>query len=217
MSTPSDSRDPGRPLSDEELVHLHDNPPAEADDRGHYRMLPLLLLFVFSGLILFSGTYVGHYSGSFSPIVHDARAHAVTGEIEAGPVDLAVLGGTLYTANCATCHLPTGLGLPGAIPPLANSDWVSGSPERLIRVVLNGLQGPVVVNGTTFPGAAAMPAFGSTGTNLSDDRIAAILTYVRQAWGNASDPVSPEQVAAVRADVGARADAWTAAELQPFE
>ncbi len=106
-------------------------------------------------------------------------------------------GAALYATTCATCHQPTGLGLPGAIPPLARSDFlVKNENERVIRIVLNGLSGPVRVNGSAFD--SAMPALG----HMSDDDIANILTYVFNSWGNARGAVSPDEVKRLRGGGG---------------
>ena len=78
--------------------------------------------------------------------------------------------------------------MPGVYPPLDGSEWVNGDPERVIRIVLYGLKGDVHVEGHLF-NAAAMPVFGQVAQsayNWNDEKVAAVLTYVRQAWGNKS-------------------------------
>jgi mono/diheme cytochrome c family protein len=116
--------------------------------------------------------------------------------------------------RCAVCHQATGLGLPGSFPPLAGSEWTTaGNPAVAIRVVLHGLQGAVTVKGQKFN--SAMPAYG-TNQPLSDAEVAAVLTYVRSAWGNAASAVTPEQVAAERAATASRTTMWTAGDLQPL-
>jgi nitrite reductase (NO-forming) len=107
-------------------------------------------------------------------------------------------GGALYATTCATCHQASGLGLPGAIPPLARSDFlVKNENPRVIRVVLNGLSGPVRVNGAAFD--SAMPALG----HLSDADIANIMTYVFNSWGNDRGVVTPDEVKGLRSGGGA--------------
>ena len=104
--------------------------------------------------------------------------------------------------------------MPGAIPPLVNSDWVTGSEERVIRIVLHGITGPIKVNGADYN--SAMPAFGrvaGSGYNWSDDKIAAVLTYIRQEWGNQAGPITTEKVAEIRAKEGDRKP-WLAADLE---
>jgi mono/diheme cytochrome c family protein len=101
--------------------------------------------------------------------------------------------------------------MPGAFPPLAGSEWVTGSVDRPIAIVLHGLQGPITVAGTEWNGV--MMANG-VGGPMSDDDIAAVLTYVRSSWGNAASAVTAADVARVRAATASRTTAWTAAELQ---
>jgi mono/diheme cytochrome c family protein len=131
-------------------------------------------------------------------------------------VDPVVVGKAAFNAVCITCHQATGLGMPGLYPPLAGSEWVNGPASRVIRIVVYGLKGDVHVEGHDF-NAAAMPVFGQqvTGSayNWSDEKIAAVLTYVRQEWGNKGGPVSADDVTAVRKVVGDRKEE-SEAELQ---
>ena len=120
-------------------------------------------------------------------------------------------GENVYMANCMACHQVTGSGVPGAFPPLAESEWVGKSPELLARIVLHGLQGPITVSGTEYNSIMA-----PLGVVLNDDQIAHTLTYIRQAWGNAADPVDPAVVAAVRSETSDRTAMWTVEELQPW-
>ena len=103
-------------------------------------------------------------------------------------------GRAVYLANCSACHGPTGEGLAAAFPPLAGSDYLEPNREAVIKGVLYGQQGPMVVNGETYDGV--MPGFG----HLSDDEIAAAISYVFVSWGNDLEPVSPDEVARLRAD-----------------
>lgn len=114
---------------------------------------------------------------------------------------------------CFTCHQPTGLGLPGAFPPLADSDWVLGDKERLIKISMYGLMGEIEVNGVKWNNVMAAP--GIPPGSLTDSQIADVLTYIRNAWGNSASAVSPSEVATVRASVKGRPpmQMWTAAEL----
>lgn len=104
---------------------------------------------------------------------------------------LVEAGAKLYENNCQACHQANGQGVPGAFPPLAGSDYLTDANTH-IKTVLKGLNGPITVNGTAYNGA--MQAFGQ----LSDDEIAAIITYERNSWGNALGIVKPEQVASNR-------------------
>ncbi len=104
---------------------------------------------------------------------------------------LMAVGETVYTTNCGACHQPTGLGLAGVFPPLVNDPMVAGPPEAHIGVVLKGMTG-VAINGVSY--ASAMPAW----PQLSDQQIAAVVTFERNSWGNKSGMVEPAQVAALR-------------------
>lgn len=105
----------------------------------------------------------------------------------------AVDGKAIFAARCATCHQATGLG-GGPYPPLAgNADVTAPDTSNIILNVLNGRSGPLQVNGKTFSGT--MPAWKD---QLSNDEIAAVLTYVRSAWNNTAAAVSADQVAAQR-------------------
>lgn len=104
--------------------------------------------------------------------------------------------------HCGTCHQADGNGLPSAgFPPLTESPWVSGSEERLIKLTLHGLMGPLELKGVKYPGQVPMTPFGGL---LNDQEIADVLTYVRNSFGNKAAPVTPESVAKVRKATGTR-------------
>lgn len=98
-------------------------------------------------------------------------------------------GAVVFVTNCASCHQSNGQGVPGAFPPLAGNPVVTGDPSAVIRIVNNGLQGKIVVNGTAYNGM--MPSWRG---QISDDKIAAVVTYIRSAWGNRAGGVTPQQV-----------------------
>lgn len=120
-------------------------------------------------------------------------------------------GKIVYDALCLNCHQPTGLGLPGIYPPLAESDWVTGDAATFAKVVMHGLGGPIKVNREDFKQVAPvpMPPMG-----LSDQQIADVITYVRGNFGNTAPAIRADQVKAVRATVGDRTAFWTADELK---
>ncbi len=99
--------------------------------------------------------------------------------------------GKIVFNNCAACHQADGMGLKGAFPPLAKSDFLMADKKRAINTVLNGLQGKVVVNGTEYNGV--MPALG-----LDDEDIANVVTFIRNSWGNKSDEVTTAEVKSAR-------------------
>jgi len=118
------------------------------------------------------------------------------------------LGRVLFTGVCAACHQTHGKGLEGVAPPLLDSEWVLGSEERIVRILLHGLTGPVSVKGKTY--RLDMPAFGS----FTDDQIASILTYIRREWEHGATPVEPDMVKAIRAATSSRREAWVQEQLK---
>jgi mono/diheme cytochrome c family protein len=106
-------------------------------------------------------------------------------------------GSTVFQQSCATCHGANGEGQPGYFPPLAGNPDLSKNQLFPVLVVLNGMSGPITVEGRSYNGS--MPGFG----HLSDAEIAAVVNYVRNAWGKKSDepqmkPVTPDLVAEQR-------------------
>lgn len=202
--------------SDDSLITAHEKASSgEPDTHAHYRLMPLVLLFVFSGLIFVGGTYLNRYSGHFHSDIFDERQLPGSGDGEAvAAVDPIALGRKQYNLACVTCHQANGQGVPNIYPPLAGSEWVTGSEERVISIVLHGMKGPVTVLGKTY-NSAVMPAFGQVpggGYNWSDQKIAAVLTYIRQEWGNAAGPIDTAKVTELKNQEAGRKE-WTEAEL----
>ncbi|GAB3273559.1 hypothetical protein GCM10027297_06960 [Parahaliea aestuarii] len=123
---------------------------------------------------------------------------------------LMAQGETFYS-HCAACHGEDGAGVPGLAPPLAGAEWVTGAPEWLGRIILQGMTGPIEVKGATFNGV--MPPHGHL-EQLDDVTLAGLMTYLRRAWGNAAPAVDPEKAAAIRANSADRQQPWTADELR---
>jgi mono/diheme cytochrome c family protein len=119
-------------------------------------------------------------------------------------------GQALYV-RCQTCHQANGEGLAGVYPPLTGSEWVTGDAAIPIRIVLHGLQGPITVKGQSYN--SVMPAYG-TGQPMTDDEVAAVLTYVRSSFGNDASAVTAAEVARERAATASRTGPWTAEELR---
>lgn len=123
----------------------------------------------------------------------------------------ALFGGE---AACFGCHGPDGAGLPMLGPPLAGSEWVTGKAETPIKILLNGMTGPVIVDGVTYTTTAEMPALGINPA-FTDEKIADVLTYVRNEWGNKATAVTPDEVKKQREVTKDRGPKpWTAAELK---
>ena len=109
-------------------------------------------------------------------------------------------GQQLYSSICAGCHQPDGLGKEKIAPVLVQSQFVSGNAAVMARIILSGKEGPI----------GLMPPLAAT---LSDEQIAALLTYVRREWGNTASPVAPAEVKEVRGMTASRKTPWTEAEL----
>src|SRR4051812_13346850 len=111
----SDPRLEQATVTDESLLAAHEKLlGSKPDDQANYRLLPLNLLFVFSGLIFFAGTYLNLYSGHFDPHIYNEHALPHSGAAEVVQVDPRELGKKLFNnAACNTCHQATGLGVPG--------------------------------------------------------------------------------------------------------
>jgi len=201
------------------------------DPQDGHEPIPLWLMS-FCMLILFmGGAYLMAFSGGFTSdtpasykltggvpgLLGDgaAEAGAAGGKGEAKeltPELLAKIGERVYS-NCASCHGANGLGQAGVYPPLAGSDWVTGSKERLTRVLLHGLQGPITINGTTQNYSGNMVGWAT----LGDKQVAAVMTYIRQNWGNDAEAIMPEEVTAIKEATAGRTAQWTEAELAEFK
>lgn len=118
-------------------------------------------------------------------------------------------GSTVFKNICMACHQSLGQGIPGAFPPLAGSEWVTGDPDIPAKIILFGLQGPIDVKGSAYN--SIMPAFGAT---LSDGEIAAVVSYIRKEWSNSASAISIDNVKQLRSLNKGRSAPWTAAELR---
>jgi mono/diheme cytochrome c family protein/lysophospholipase L1-like esterase len=125
------------------------------------------------------------------------------------------IGGEVFhrEAHCATCHQENGNGLDPAFPPLVGTPWVTGSEERLIKIALHGIHGKIEVKGKVYDPEKGVPPMTAFGAILNDAELAAVLTYVRNSWGNKAAPVSPDTVKKVRAANKDRSIFWKPEEL----
>ena len=147
-------------------------------------------LAIYSGKEVDS-VYLGDKAGSLAAVGNAAEA-ATTGTLSKDHRIAA--GRALYAGTCSVCHQDNGAGLAGVFPPLAQSDWLaSRSAEELSLVVLNGMTGPVTVNGAEY--SSVMPPM----SQLTDDEIAHILTYILNSWGNPGTEIDTQTVTNVRA------------------
>ncbi len=198
---------------DTEVVDLHEPIYREmAEPRDGYEPAPTWLIFFIMAVIGFGGWYLGRYSASFNPSVYDENAGALV-SAHAAPMatpetqDPMVLGKRVYN-NCMACHQANGQGVAGNYPPLDGSPWAQGRPDVMAALVLHGLEGKLTVHGETYN--SAMPSWN----RLSDQQLAAVLTYVRRSWSNDASVVSAELVAEVRKRTSDRKQPWSPTELE---
>ena len=116
-------------------------------------------------------------------------------------VNLNKDGGTngldLYRKHCESCHGPSGAGIPNLAPPLYGSEWVEGDPKKLILIVLHGLRGPIHVNEKLYNFNNVMPGLKNH-PDLTDQHIASLLSFVRNAFGKEPLNIKKEQIQALR-------------------
>jgi mono/diheme cytochrome c family protein len=188
---------------DEDLVQEHVDLLRESNaSREGAELLPTWLIIGFLVLAFLGAGYLFWNSGGFSVnVFNPARV---------------VIGKRLFTQNCAVCHQQTGLGVAGQFPPLAGSEWVLAQDwhgdNHIVKIVLHGFHGAVTVKGEQFNNVMA-----PWGKVLKDEQIAAVLTYVRNEWGNKAPPITKDFVAKIREQTKDRTEPWTPKELQATE
>lgn len=181
--------------------------------------LSMWLMAVYGLAVFFGGAYLGRFAGNFSgdgldPLggaPRSAKAGAAGGAAtQVAELSPAARGKKIFSANCATCHQANGLGVAGQYPPLAGSEWVLGGTKRIGMILLKGLEGPVTVKGQQY-GSAVMQPWEKT---LTDAKIADVLTYIRQEWGNNAPPVTAEGIAALRKELAGHAGSFKEPDLK---
>jgi cytochrome c oxidase cbb3-type subunit 2 len=148
-----------------------------------------------------------------APVTPPGGSHASAGgESQAGPGEDTIFarGRAVYGSLCGLCHGNDGLGKPGQVPPLAGSEWVNAKGiQCLARISLAGLNGRIQVEGKDWNFS-----MGAMGAALSDTDLAAVLTFIRQSWGNQAGAISADEVKAVRVATGARPQPLTGDQLK---
>ncbi len=133
------------------------------------------------------------------------------------PADQKVyeLGATIYQkhSHCATCHLAHGKGNGVVYPSLVKSPWVNGSEDRLVKMALHGMWGKITVHGKTYDPSRGVPPMTAFRSLLKDDELAAVLTFVRNTWGNEASTITPDTVAKIRAATIDRTTFWNPDDL----
>jgi len=143
------------------------------------------------------------------------RKVTVPGHLKGADEKAYILGADVFhrEAHCATCHQENGKGLDPAFPTLIGTPWVTGSDERMAKIVLHGMHGKIEVNGKVYDPDKGVPPMTAFGSILKDEEIAAVLTYVRNSWGNKAAVVKPETVKKVRAATKDRSIFWKPEDL----
>jgi mono/diheme cytochrome c family protein len=175
--------------------------------------MPIWIITVTLVLLFVGAVYFDHYSGWFDKKVYrpytSAEELAAT-QPQAGAAAAAARGKKVYETMCGICHGSDGLGKPGQAPPLAGSEWVvTRGFDRLTRITLAGVNGPMQVNGKDW--SLAMAPMGAA---MSDADLAAVLTYIRSSWGNQAGEVTADNVKSVRAVLGPRPQPLTGEQLK---
>ncbi|PYK45258.1 MAG: hypothetical protein DME46_04825 [Verrucomicrobia bacterium] len=181
--------------------------------------LSLWLIGIYALAIFFGGAYLGRFSGSFSgdsldPGSVPTKSHGPgpggAGQQQQQELSPAERGKKVFMANCAVCHQASGQGSQSqGYPPLAGSEITNGGSRRAAMVVMKGLQGPITVKGQKFGSAVMQPW-----ETLGDQKVADVLTYERQEWGNHGGPVTKEQIAALRKELANHPASFTEPDLE---
>ena len=195
----------------------------KGDPKSGHEPVSLWAFVICSVALVAGGGYLGPSNGDFDynqftvdgykptpPAGADAAA--------AGPVDPVVEwrknGKRVYGTTCNGCHQASGMGLPGQYPPLVKSEWVNQGTERFAQIILNGLRGPIEVNGATY-GSIEMPPHGD---KLNNKQIAQVMSFVRYEFENGIEPiVTEEQISAAREKHAAHVGTYSVDQLAPAD
>ncbi len=190
--------------------------PPDGEPTAASAPVPVWLVVLTLALVFLGAVYFDRHSGWFDRQVFAPYSSAETlafYQPKSGAAALAARGKSVYDSVCGICHGGDGLGKPGQAPPLAASEWVTRDVNSLARVPLAGLNGPIQVAGHEWNLSMA-----PMGAGLSDADLAAVLTYIRAAWGNQGSPVSEADMKAARAAIsGNSPSAADLAKMTPAE
>ena len=135
---------------------------------------------------------VGLFGLSFTLLPKKEKT-VVTDQNKSGLESSMVRGKKVYAEQCLVCHQAGGTGVQNMHPPLIKTKWVLGDKTALVQIVLKGLTGEIEVNENTYHNVMAPHS------ELSDQQIADVLTYVRNSFGNKAKAITPAEVKAIRA------------------
>ena len=222
MSQPNEGQERIDYRETADITEVHASITREhAEPRAGTMPIPTWLGVLSAGALCWAGLYVGMFHGGFSASVYNEYESTPSaffplpqsgGVEEKVELSLVQLGEKVFAKNCSVCHAATGVGTPPN-PPIAGSEWVDGaefSEKRLVAILLKGISGPLVVNGKTYNGN--MPPWGGT---LKAREIAAVATYIHQAFGNkGTGEITEAHVAAAKKAFDSQIAPWTEAGLK---
>ena len=226
MSHPNEGQDRLDYRETADITEVHASVLREHEEpRAGSMPIPMWLGVLCAGALTWAGAYIGIFHGGFSGKVYNEYESSPAaffplkgGQQGAGgaaaEVPLLALGERVFGANCVACHQATGLGN-AQVPPLAGSEWVDGAEfgdKRLVAILMKGIKGPITVKGTTFN--SLMPNLGAS---MKPRELAAVLTYIRQAWGNkGTGEITEDQVKTAKKDalIADKVGEWSEAELK---
>jgi mono/diheme cytochrome c family protein len=164
--------------------------------------IPIWLVILFALLFYWSQLYLSNNAGGFSAEVYtpyDSLEEVAAANPQDPEARKRAMGRDIYHKTCELCHQISGLGQEGKAPPLVGSEWVlAPHGDRIARIALNGLTGPITVKGQEWNQNLTMPPWRD---NYNDEQIAAVLTYIRSGLGdNKATPIDPALVKAARAE-----------------
>ena len=200
-------------MNDDDMVEVHSelNREKHPPTKG-FLIAPLIFVFMFGCLIFVCSIQLAHSTNGF-------RIHPPQEIVELSDEELEIQrlerkfesGKKIFSVRCASCHQSNGLGIATQYPPLAGSEWVSADPDLIIKVILKGLKGEILVKGEKYGTSAAV---NMAAVPINDREIANVSTYVRQAWGNDYSEVKEDQVARVREESSSQQEQWIGNALQ---
>ena len=200
-------------MQDEHMQDVHAQLMREKEEpQEGFSPVPIFLMFIFAALCFWGGVYLVEHSGGYRWDAYSPDFNPYADAPKPIEISLFDRGAKVYRNQCAQCHQADGNGVLGVYPPLVASDWVTGHPQVVSRILINGLNGPILVNGSNYNGN--MPAFGSSGLALSDKDIAGVITYIRQEWGNSASEVTEATIAEYSDLYAGRSVPWQAIDLK---
>ena len=200
-------------MNDDDMVEVHSelncekHPPTKG-----FLIAPLIFVFMFGCLIFVCSIQLAHSTNGFQIHPPQEIVELSDEELETQRLEKKYDSGKkIFAMRCASCHQPNGLGIATQYPPLAGSEWVSADPDLIIKVILKGLKGEILVKGEKY---GTSPAVNMAAVEINDNEIAKVSTYVRQAWGNDYSEVKEDQVARVREESSSQQEQWIGNALQ---